>query len=147
MENSITWLLIADASKARIFSLHKARLFANPKSSDNFILIGEYTHDKSRLKKHELVTDRMGEFGSGTFVEATSPKIFEAEQFALELLSHLEINRHHYRDLIFVAPPTFMGLLCKHIPRELQKLITQQIEKDYTQQNKNDLLASLLTHF
>lgn len=146
--NTITWLLIADASKAKIYSIHKARMFLEQTNPKNLKLIGQYSHQESRMKSAELVTDRMGEFGSGTFVEATLPKTHEAEKFALELINHISAGRrdNHFRDLIIVAPPTFMGILHKHMPHEIQKLISQKIEKDYTQSNDRELMQLLLTH-
>lgn len=148
MENSKTWLLIADASKARIFAMHKVRVFRE-KNPNDLELIGAYNHENSRKKGSELNSDRMGEFGSGTFVEATSPKLHEAQQFAHELLGHLETGRkeNNYRDLIIVAPPAFMGLLHKHMPHGVNKLISQKIEKDYTHCEGRELLQNLLTHF
>lgn len=148
MENSTTWLLIADASKARIFSLVKARIFNDPNNDKNLQLIGTYVHEESRKKGAELISDKMGEFGSGTFVEATSPKVHEAEHFAHELVNHLEIGRNNksFRDLILISPPAFMGLLHKFMSHEIHKLVTKTIEKDYTQLNTKELLQSLLNY-
>lgn len=147
MEKTKTWVLIADASKARIFAIHKARIFQE-QNPHNLELIGEYTHADSRKKKSELVSDKMGEFGSGTF-DASSPKLREAEQFAHELLKFLEIARKEktFKDLIIVAPPAFMGLLHKHMPHEIHKLVCQKIEKDYTQDSGLKLVENLATHF
>lgn len=148
MTNSKTWLLIADASKARIYSLYKARIFQeqHPKHLE---LVGEYSHIESRKKDRDLTTDKLGEFGNGTFVEATHPKIHEAEQFALELLKYLEAGRKEgiYRDLIIVAPPAFMGMLQKHMHNEIHKLVSQRIEKDYTRHNEQELMQNLINHF
>lgn len=148
MENSITWLLIADASKARLFSMHKAR-FMQDKNPNSLELIGQFTHENSRKKNSDLVTDRRGEFGSGAFEMPTQPKVHEAEQFALELANHLDSKRKDgtFRDLIIVAPPTFMGILHKQMPDSVNKLITQTIEKDYTYQTNHELAKSLITHF
>jgi protein required for attachment to host cells len=145
MVNSTTWLLVCDASKAKIYSMHTARLFKEP-TSDNLELVNKFTHDASRKKNHELETDRMGTFGSGTFVEATTPKAHEAELFAQELLHHLESARKEgsYRDLIIVAPPTFMGILHKHMHHELQKIVSKNIEKDYTHHDDHDLMKNLV---
>ncbi len=148
MMNNITWLLVADASKARLYSMHKA-LFFKEQNSNHLELIGEFTHAESRMKGTELVSDRMGEFGSGSFVENTQPKEHEAEQFAHELLGKLNAGRKEgcFRDLIIVAPPAFMGLLHKHMPHEVHKLVSQKIEKDYTQQTVRELMHNLLSHF
>lgn len=147
MENTKTWLLIADASKARLFSLHKARIFqdGNPK---NMELIGEFTHPESRKKTMDLVTDKMGEFGSGTFAENTPPKVHEAEVFAAELLAHLNSGHQEnsFRDLIIIAPPAFMGILNKHMSHQMKKINCQKIEKDYTQHTGKELLDKILAH-
>src|SRR5262245_35379931 len=142
MNNNKTWLLIADSSQARLYALHKARLYLKENASDNLELIGEFAHNSSRQKDSELNSDKMGEFGSGTFVEATSAKVHEAEVFALQLLTHLDTGRklNHFKDLILVAPPAFMGLLKKHMPHEMQKLISKTIEKDYTHQTDRELV-------
>jgi protein required for attachment to host cells len=148
MVDHITWLLVADASKARVFAVCKAR-FIKSQRPDDLKLVGRYTHEESRMKGSELTTDRQGEFGSGTFVEATDPKAREAEEFALELIAHLESARkaQSYRDLIIVAPPAFMGLLNKHMPQQVHKLISQNIEKDYTQHEGIKLTQNLMGHF
>lgn len=147
MVNSLTWLLVADASKAKLYSMHKAR-FLLDKQSKNLNLIGQFCHDASRMKGIDLVTDRMGTFGNGSFEETTLPKVHEAEQFAMELLTHLKHARaeHSYRDIIIVAPPAFMGLLHKHMPHEMDKLVVKRIEKNYTQYNGDELAANLLNH-
>src|SRR3990167_5230579 len=141
MENPITWLLIADASKARVYALHKVLFLQHP-TANSLQLIQDFTHDESRKKKSELVSDKMGEFGSGTFVETTSPKLHEAEVFAQELLEFIRKNHEKgvFRDLILVSPPTFMGLLHKHIPTQVKKSVSQNIEKDYTQNNEQQLV-------
>lgn len=146
--NSNTWLLIADASKARIYSTHKARMFLEQNNPKNLLLIDQFSHAQSRMKSAELVTDRLGDFGTGTFVEATTPKLYEAERFAIELVNQLDVGRKakSFRDIIIVAPPAFMGLLNKHMHNETLKLVTQKIEKDYTQNNERELLHNLLNH-
>lgn len=148
MEKKKTWLLVADASKARIYSLCMARLFQEtpPKPLE---LVGNYTHDQSRKKVSELVSDKLGEFGSGTLAKAALPKTHEAEQFAHELLRYIETGRieKSFKDLIIVAPATFMGLLHKYMPHELHKLVSQKIEKDYTHHDERALVQNLLHYF
>lgn len=148
MENDKTWMLIADASKARIYSCFKARIFNEPHNPNNLSLINTYEHAESRKKDSELMTDKLGEFGSGTFVEFTSPKQHEADLFAQELIHHLKSGKTagHFHDLIIVAPPAFLGLLQKHMPHDIQKLVIKTIEKDYTQQDPLTLLKNLLNH-
>lgn len=148
MENNHTWLLIAGASQARIFSMYKAKFISDP-NPRHLELIEQFSHDKSRLKNQDLMSDKMGEFGKGTFSEASSPKSLEAEYFAVELLKYLETKKQEkiYRDLIIVSPPAFIGLLHKHMPHEMKKMISQQIEKDYTKYQGMELVNNLMLHF
>lgn len=145
--NSLTWLLVADASKARIFSLHKAKLFQETESPQTLQLIDEYTHAKSRMKTADLLSDKLGGFGGNSY-GSDEPQLHEAELFANHLLHELNTARldHHYKDLILVAPPTFMGILHKHMPNEMQKMVSTTIEKDYTQDNLANLVKKLVTH-
>ncbi len=147
MENSKTWLLVADSTSARLYSLHKAQIFQEP-NPNRLELVSEFNHLNSRKKVNELVTDKEGRFG-GRHFEGSSPKEHEAEVFAIELAKYMDGGRkeQHFRDLIVVAPPAFMGLLHKHMSKELTKSVSQQIEKDYTHQTEHELIRSLLTHF
>lgn len=149
MENNKTWVLIADASSARIFALYKPLIFKEPSNANNLELIGEFNHADSRKKGVDLMSDRFGNFGSGTFVEPTDTKFHEAEHFAFELTRYLEAARteNKFRDLVLVAPPAFMGLLNKHLHHTIHKLVSQTIEKDYTKQKGRELIQCLLSHW
>jgi protein required for attachment to host cells len=143
MDNT-TWIVVADAGKARIFSALKARLFnsTNPK---NLKLISEHTHGESRKMDSELVSDRQGHFGSGTFEEPTDPKRHQEEIFAHEItkiLGHAH-NENKFHDLILIAPPTFMGLLNKHLTHTTKQLVSIRIEKDYTRHTEQQLVTQL----
>lgn len=146
MTNTITWLLVADASKAKIYSLHKAKVFQDNPNGNLLTLVEEFQHNNSRKKNSELVSDRMGDFGPGKLLEVTPPKTIEAEQFALKLTSRLDNGRKEdsYQDLVIVAPPNFMGLLNKHMHNQVTKLLSKTIEKDYTQQAEKELVKSLV---
>lgn len=148
MDNTITWMLIADASKARLYAMYKAR-FMREQHPNNLMLIQDFTHHDSRKKNKDLVSDRMGEFGSGSFAATISPKTQEAEWFAHQLMSHLDLERKNgmFRDLIIVAPATFMGYLHHHAPSSISKVISQNIEKDYTQDEGMGLVNKLIKHF
>lgn len=147
MENNLTWLLVADASKARIFSMHKAKLLQKNANGQSLKLINEFTHKESRMKDAELISDKLGEFNKNSY-GVEKPKVHEAEYFATQLINELGLGHQerHFRDLILIAPPTFMGMLNKHLPNAIQKLVIQTIEKDYTQDSQHDLTKKLITH-
>ncbi|MBA3660463.1 MAG: host attachment protein [Gammaproteobacteria bacterium] len=150
--STLTWLVIADASKARLYSCHKAKIFIEGAKTDDLHFLAEFSHVESRLKQAELVADKMGSFmgpfGTTRFEPTTPPHLQEADQFAYELVHVLEQGRlrQEFKDIILVAPPAFMGLLLKHFPHELKKYPLTQIEKDYTQLNEKEMLKALLNH-
>lgn len=140
-----TWILVADTCKAKIFKTIKAKLFNGSASGKDLTLINEYNHDASSKRDQDLVSDRQGKFGTGTFVEHTDPKRHENDIFAAELaktLSH-EHNLNHYQDLILIAPPAFIGMIHKHLSHEVKKLVSKEIEKDYTRSSNGDLVEHL----
>jgi len=144
--NNITWILVADAANARIFSTHKASLFNG--DGKTLTLVDTYEHSASRKLDSELVSDKQGRFGHATFSERTDPHKHEEDVFALELAKHL-IKAHaenEYQELIFIAPPTFMGMLNKHITSQLNKIVSLKVEKNYTQCNAHEITERLQEH-
>lgn len=147
MLNPITWLLVADASKARIFSFVKAK-FLQTDGLSGLTVVDESIHNESRLKNADLVSDRAGDFNHSSFNQDTAPKHLEAAHYAELLMKNLS---HHYqqqafRDCILIAPPAFMGLLKQHMPQQLQKAIIDCIEKDYTRMQDKQLAAMLMEY-
>jgi len=93
MNHQKTLILIADASKARIFSALKARFLSNGNGAE-MELLGHYTHDDSRKKGVDLVSDKVGNFGPAKLAGFTDPKVIEAEKFAIELVKLLLQHQH-----------------------------------------------------
>lgn len=141
--NNSTWILVADSSKARIFSTHKASLFNG--DGKKLKLVSEHEHPESRKKDIDLISDRQGKFGSGTFVEATDPKHHQEELFAVELTKTLTKGHgeNRFQELICIAPAAFMGLLNKHMSHEVAKNANLKIEKDYTTFTEQELVKHL----
>lgn len=151
---STTWILIANASQARIYQTHKPLLFnANGNAEDHIELVDEFTHDASRSKTGDLVSDRNGNYqvgpmGHGTYAETTDPKEVEADRFAKHLVAKLNSGRIAgiYDDLIIVANPHFRGLVNKHLTNQLTRLVSQTIDKDYTRFKGRELVHQLMEH-
>lgn len=142
-----TWLLVANASKARVYSLCKAHFLQSANQKD-LQLEEECEHGESRMKAVDLISDKLGKFGHGAFVEATNPKEHEAERFAVELAGKLDAARkeNQYQELIIAAPPAFLGLLKKHLTNDSSKKIFMTIEKDYTSHDDRALASALADH-
>lgn len=141
-----TWILVADASQAKIYSAHKASLFSG--DGKKLTLVSTQDHPAGRLTDQDLVTDRQGKFGSGTFVEPTDPKKHEEEVFAMSLVKtlHKGHGEGQFKELIFIAPATLMGMINKHLPNDLKKLVQISIEKDYTRCTENEIVKHLQPH-
>jgi protein required for attachment to host cells len=137
-----TWILVANASKAK--------LFANQGPKKGLSLLKELEHPESRQKNAELVTDRAGHMqGSGNGHSArqpaTEPKHNEARSFAQELARELNYGRstNQFNRAILVAPPSFMGLLNGLLDGPTSQIVSDRFEKDYTRANEKELATHL----
>ncbi len=146
MEN--TWVLVANGSEARVYDLTKR--------TEGLKLVSEHLHPSSRMKGEQITSDRPGTYmgdtkstGSGSsYTEPTDPREYEVDRFAHELAGTLNSGRtsNNYAKLVIVAPSNFRGLLNRHMNDQVRKLVTQQIDKDYTKVNERDLLGQLGPH-
>ena len=141
-----TWLLIANASEARLFETE-----FRPKT---LTLIQEIKHPESREKGADLASDKAGHYqgdagtnGStqGSFNEASDPKEYEMERFASELVKQLDAGRtsNRYQHLIVASSPKFHGMLNKLMNTQVSKLVDKHINKDYTSFNERELLERI----
>jgi protein required for attachment to host cells len=139
---STTWIVVANASQARVFANH------GPKKG--LSLLKEFSHPESREKALQLVSDRPGHNqshgnGHGSYVPASDPKQQEADRFALQIAKELELGRssNGYEKLIVVASPSFLGLLNSKLSNHVRSRVTQSIEKDYTRATERELTGHL----
>ncbi|MDD5388718.1 MAG: host attachment protein [Gallionellaceae bacterium] len=137
---SITWIMVANASQAKLFANH------GPKKGLQFIK--ELVHPESREKTSNLVSDRSGSHtgtGHGAFVQATDPKHHEAERFAQEVSRELDNGRinNAYDRLILVASAPFVGLVNSRLPELVRSKLSEIIDKDYTRLPVKDLAGHL----
>jgi protein required for attachment to host cells len=137
-----TWILVANASKAR--------LYANLGPKKGLQLLKEVEHPESRQKNAELVTDGAGHMqgsgnGHGARQPASEPKQNEARSFAQELARELNHGRttNQFGRAILVAPPAFMGLLNGHLDGPTAQIVTDRFEKDYTKASEKELATHL----
>lgn len=138
--NSSTWVLVADSSRGRLFSV--------PAKDAQWVLVKEYVHPASRLTDGGLTTDQAGRThgfgvtGARSAMESkTSPKEVEFQQFAHELgqVLHDGHGQQAYSRLVLVAPPHFLGLLRKTINPTVSKLIGATIDRDYMHLSDADM--------
>lgn len=137
-----TWVLVANASEARLFSAAKI--------GDEMECIKEYTHPESRQHGTELASDRPGHNqgkggGHGAMGDPGDPKEYEAERFAGELAKELESGRtsNAYGSLVVVAAPRFRGLLNTQMKDHTRAMVVGNVDKDLTSCHERDLPARL----
>ena len=138
-----TLILVANASAAR--------LYAGDSGHRGLRLEKSYEHSASRQKSSDLVSDRPGHNpgsgnGHGSFVAASDPKQQEAEFFARKLAKELDQARQSNggcRRIVLVAAPAFLGLLNKQLAPGVQALVSDTVQKDYTQADDKELTAHL----
>lgn len=137
---SITWILVANASLAR--------LYANLGPNKGLNLVKELIHPESRRKNSELVTDRPGSMANGSKQPQTTPKAHEAQVFAHQLAQELYRGRatNAFSRAILVAPPGFMGLLNTVMDGPTAQLVASRLEKDYTKASGPELNRHLASH-
>lgn len=133
-----TWILIANASEARLFSAKK--------TYKDMELIKEFHHPESREKVHNLISDASGRYRKNispksAFEEMHNPKKLEAEKFAQILAFTLEQgrNKNLYSNLILIAPSQFHGLLNKSCSHFVIDKVIERLDKDYTKIREHDL--------
>lgn len=139
---AITWILIANASQAK--------LYANVGPKKGLSLVKDLKHPESREKAADLVSDRPGQMhspgvGQRASQPKTDPKTNEARHFAQELARELNHGRasNQVERLILVAPPAFMGLLNEKLDGPTAHLVSDRFEKDYTKSSEKELAGRL----
>jgi protein required for attachment to host cells len=138
----VTWVLVADSSRARIFAKNGRQPF---REEAGFI------HPESRLHEQELTSDLPGSDGGNGAgqrhgkAQRVSPKRHEAITFSKQVADHLEAARSdgRFQKLLIVAPPAFLGLLREHLSPGLGALVTQEINKNWVQLPTDQLRAQL----
>jgi protein required for attachment to host cells len=143
MPGKTNWIIVADASAARIFVL------AGPRQRINL----EPVRDLSAEVKpsRDIASDRPGRThdraGYGRHAEEppTDPKRHAKASFAREVAQYLDDERRKngFGRLTVVAPPQFLGDLRSAMSGELRALVDTEINKDLTKLSIHELTPQL----
>jgi protein required for attachment to host cells len=140
---SITWLLAANRSRARLFEL--------PNDDDEPVEIADFVHPAGRAHERDLVTEGQGRFwGKGEQHQGHSvvPNVdvarAQSERFAEELRDYLENARTHERfaSLWIMAGPTFLGILRDKLTKGVSREVEFDVDKDVTMETAKDIVAA-----
>lgn len=128
-----TWILVADNSRARIFTAEKA---AGPLTE-----VSSMTFPEGRLHEGDLITDKGGRSqtpGAGAHAVngEDAHKQENADRFANLICDDLETARKEgrFRKLYIIASPSLLGLLRKHQSSSLRQMIAGELDKNLTTQ-------------
>lgn len=136
-----TWVLVADAARARLFEAETGTLNE----------LGCYVDADSRGGARGLATGRPPtvneSMGSArhSIEPHTSPREKAAARFARSLREVLEQGQHAQRfaRLVLVAPPRFLGALHAAFGRPLRDCVIAEIRRDFTQLAPENIHARL----
>ncbi len=141
-----TWVLIADAARARVFE--------NTGKGTGLTIVQDMTLDAELLPSHELGSDRPGRsfdsVGSGRHA-MESPSDLHREQkrqFARRIAEALEEQQatKSFDRLVLVAPPVTMGDLRAALPDKVKAVVAAEVVADLTKTSVSELPAHLATH-
>ncbi len=127
---AITWVLAADASRARLFNCTKP--------GNQLHEFATLTHPASRLKDAELgsaepsVTFERAGHGRHAMVQATAPKAVQTRVFAREVAEQLKRDHQQncFQRLVVIAAPKFLGELRNNFAPSLNTAVVLEIDKD-----------------
>lgn len=134
-----TWILIADATRARVFEHHR--------SMQSFELVFEDDRPELRDPDWMRESDRPGRVhdsvgqGRHAMQPQTTPDERDREQFARDLIERLTlgVNEHRFSQLLLVAPPAMLGALRNLLDQGLRERVIAELDKDLTKLPAHEL--------
>ena len=125
-----TWLVVADNSRARFFSMDSR---IGPIEEIRSII-----HMEARLKGKSMTSDAQGR-GSGkggegmhAYQDKVSPREQENINFAREISTELDMARkqNKFKQFVLVAAPNFLGKLREQMNKETKRLASFELAKN-----------------
>lgn len=138
----LTWLVVADNSKARIFTVDSRM---GPIEE-----IGSIMHEAARLHEHDMTSDAPGR-GNGNggarhaYQDEISAKDQENINFAKQIAHELDDARKEgkFKQVMLVAAPGFLGNLRNQLTAQTQKLACFELAKNLSQLGAKEIRAHL----
>lgn len=140
-----TFIINANTNKAIVYSKHG--------HNGPLIEVKQFECPECRLRDSELVSDSPGRVSNqssfrtkGLASNSQSPKEHVIEVFAKEVGDYLDAARKQnlFDELVLVAPPKFLGLLCQKVDKNTEKLIIKTVHKDLVDHVGGDELEASL---
>lgn len=140
-----TWIVVADASRARIVTWTGA--------DHTLEELDSLEHPESQKHEGDLATGGQGEVieSMGRSSRKTGPEVTalekHAESFAKEIVAYLReaYEKKHFGELVIVAAPRELGRIRDNLDPVLEKRVKRTIDKNWAQHDTariDDLLRS-----
>lgn len=131
-KNTITWVVVADAHSARIFSKIKKEPLA---------LIHQLSADLDfEHKKPGRTFNSTGSLRHAVEPH-TDPKDVEKQHFVEKIIPILKSasNNNEFEDLILVASPKMLGILGNNLGEQLTKKLVAKLDKNITSMKDGEI--------
>lgn len=144
MSKQASWVVVADAARARIFSLMDGEL------TPQDVL----THPESQMHTGDLRTGGKGESieSHGAAARQADPQVStmekHAERFAKEIAEYLRLARtkNYFERLIIVAAPQELGRMRDNLDSATAALLEKSIDKNWAQHDSHEIGKLLNKH-
>lgn len=148
-----TWIVTANAGKARIFCQHEP--------TGQLEEVADLADDAARLRTVDTETDRLGPLAAGGsthntggrlptsgYEPAATPARHEMEKFARTVATCLLAARREERfeHLVLSASPEFLGMLRPLLDDEVRATLDLEVARDYTQASGHELNEHIRRH-
>lgn len=143
MAKSNTWVLVAEASRAKLFTSEGGR---HPLQE-----LEDFIHAEGRMHEQELGSDQPGRAfdsagrGRHAMEQKTSLHRQAETAFARQLNEVLLAGQRdgRYQRLCLVAPPEFLGLLRESLDETVRRRVIFELDKNLTQHSAPDIREHL----
>ena len=159
-------ILVADSSQAHFYKIPSVLVlqeYAGPNRPNmehqhpELEPFRSYYHPESKEHDSEIGSDRFGNYRSGdssssgsTYLEENTPQDHEKQVFAKQVADILEerVISGDFKQIVLAGPPEFLGELKKDMSTNVQNIVLQEINKDFTYDwNHPRVLAKHLASF
>lgn len=135
------WLLIADASSAKIFGGRGPNGTLEP--------LQEFANPQGRAPERDLVTDRPGRNSDPATAHLsaheTNPKDKIIEGFVREIAAFIDTahTRQEFEHLSIVAGPSVLGILRDKFSDPVRKSVLEEVVKDLSGKDVSEIQSHL----
>jgi len=135
-----TWIVVADAAHARVFTRSGTR--------GALVEYRDMVHPASQLHDRDIASDRQGRTldrsrgGARHAMEPTThPKDLAGEVFAREVVDLIESGRNSgtFDELVLIAAPHFLGLLRQGLGEATRRLVVGEVAKDLVRHSVKEI--------